>query len=306
MSASQNTKLQLIQTSRGQRIAYRRLGPSTGIPLVMHIHFRGNMDFWDPLFLNALAARRPVITFDPSGVGRSTGPVADTFQGWADNVIAFVQALGLTQIDLLGFSMGGAAVQMVALTAPKLIRKLILAGTTASVPNVGSDLTGIVWPRDMPPKRPFVLLNTASTPQETKECLAYSFFYDDSEGRAAFDAYWARLLEGSIDGSPRNLQLLGQEGTKRQRESMVDWSHPNPRNSYDRLHELKMPVLVANGDNDVLIPTSRSLELFKRIQNAQLIVYPRAGHGFLHQYAEAFAADVNAFLDAETLIRSKL
>ena len=93
------------------------------------------MDHWDPLFLNTLASKREVIIFDESGVGRSSGTVPVTFQGCADDLIAFVNALGIAKIDLLGFSMGGIAVQMVALTAPQLVRKLIVAGTTASVPS---------------------------------------------------------------------------------------------------------------------------------------------------------------------------
>jgi len=64
------------------------------------------MDFWDPALINALAARRPVIIFDNAGVGKSSGDIPPTYQGWADNVITFVEALGIEQIDPLGFSMG--------------------------------------------------------------------------------------------------------------------------------------------------------------------------------------------------------
>ncbi|EON69678.1 hypothetical protein W97_08930 [Coniosporium apollinis CBS 100218] len=301
MATQQTATTHYILAANGTRFAHRRLGRATGVPLVMHIHFRANMDFWDPALINALAATRPVILFDQAGVGRSTGSIPTTFQGWADDLIALITALNINEIDLFGFSMGGAAVQMVALTAPSLVRKLVLAGTAASEPSpLVSDLRGIVWPRDVPPSEPIKLLATARTPAEIGRALAYSFFHDTDEGRAGAKAYWGRVSERHVSGEPRLLDLVDADtGGKRQRAAYQDWLKPNPRNSFDRLGELKMPVLVMNGDHDALIPTSRSWEMQARIPNAQLIVYPRAGHGFLYQYAELVAAHVNIFLDVE-------
>jgi pimeloyl-ACP methyl ester carboxylesterase len=93
------------------------------------------------------------------------------------------------------------------------------------------------------------------------------------------------------------VQLLNQEATKNQTASYADFLIPNPKNSYDRLGELKMPVLIMNGDNDLLVKTSLSWEMAARIPNAQLIIYPHAGHGFLYQYAELVAHNVNMFLN---------
>ncbi len=298
MTTQQTARTQYIEAANGTRFAYRRLGRTEGVPLVAHIHYRANMDFWDPVLINALAAARPVVLFDQAGVGRSTGEVPLTFEGWADNVIALAKALGLDQIDLLGFSMGGMAVQMVALSAPNLVRKLILAGTTASQPS-SSSVTGIVWPRETAPREPINLLSTATTPQEVEDALAYSFFYADDHGRAAAKAYWNRICERDVPGEPRILDLLDRNAAKRQYATSQDWSKPNPQYSFDRLGELRMPVLVLNGDNDVLIPTSRSWEMVSRISRAQLIIYPKAGHGFLYQYADLVAKHVNMFLDRD-------
>lgn len=309
MSTQQTAVTQYLEAANGIRFAYRRIGLSVGVPLVMHIHFRANMDFWDPALINALAAARPVVLFDQAGVGRSTGEIPLTYQGWADDLIAFVEALGLTQIDLLGFSMGGRAVQMVALTAPQLVRKLILAGTSASEPSSSSSTSGIVWPRQVPPREPIKLLATAVTPAEIESALAYSFFYADNQGRAAAKAYWNRVFERAVAGEPRMLHFVDRNtGAKRQSAAHMDWTKPNPRNSFERLGELTMPVLVCNGDNDVLIPTSLSWEMMSRIPNAQLMIYPRAGHGFLYQYAELVAKHVNMFLDGNQCgdVRSKL
>ena len=102
---------------------------------------------------------------------------------------AFVNALGIAQVDLLGFSMGGAAVQMVALTAPKLVRRLVLAGTHTSVPDPTlKSIPGIIWPRETPPTEPLAVLASAVTPAEVEYSLAFSFFYEDEIDRAAAKA----------------------------------------------------------------------------------------------------------------------
>ena len=297
MSLQQTARTQYVDAANGIHFAYRRLGVDHGIPLVMHIHYRANMDLWDPLLVNALGAARPVIIFDQAGVGRSSGEVAETFQGWADNVVAFVQALGLRKFDLLGFSMGGCAVQLVALKAPELVRKLILAGTTAAAPS-GQHVSGVVWPREECPPEPIRALSRAVTIEEGAEAIAYSFFYDDAPGRTAAAAYWDRLSQRTAE--PLMLELLDRDnGAKRQMAASLKNRRPDPSSSFHRLGELQIPVLIANGDQDVLYPSSRSWELYTQIANAQLIMYPRAGHGFLWQYPERFAKHINLFLDGE-------
>lgn len=200
MATAQDAKTQFVE-SHGVKYAYRYIGPTSGVPLVLHMHFRGNMDFWDPALINALAEKRPVIIFDNAGVGKSTGQVPETIQGWADHLIAMVRAIGLEQIDLLGFSMGGAAAQMVALTAPKLVRKLILAGTRASQ---GPDKIHI---HDEPIRH----LRTASTTEEFRVSIEKSFYNWTDEGRAAAKSSWERILERQDDRSP----FLHAEGTLR-------------------------------------------------------------------------------------------
>lgn len=283
MSTLQTAPTQYIKAENGTTFAYRRLGPihSKVTPLVLHIHFRANMDFWDPLLINSLAQHRPVIIFDNSGVGRSTGEIPTTYQGWAEHLIAFVRSLHLPQIDLLGFSMGGCAVQQAALTAPHLIRKLVVAGSSTSEPSPTSDVRGILWPRETPAAEPITALATAVTPAETEASLALSFFYDDAAGKAHARAYWNRIHERSLPDEPNIHAFIDVETSKRQAAAYADWSAPNPRNAFDRLGELQMPVLVVNGDRDVLIPTSRSWEMHVKIPNSELIVYPRAGHGFI-------------------------
>lgn len=293
--SAQTAVTQYVTASNGVKYAYRRIGDNVGIPLVMHIHYRANMDLWDPLFVNSLAKARQVIIFDNAGVGRSTGETAPTFQGWADQAISFIQALDLKRIDLLGFSMGGYCVQMIALTVPHLIRRLILSGTGASLPSA-DHVPGVVWPREIGSAKAIQVLKDSVTTEEGRRSLEFSFFYDDDRGREAFDRYWRRVQERTAE--PLILDLLATEaGAQRQMEAAIDAGKKNPKNSFDRLGELKMPVLIANGDDDLLIPTSRSWELAKQIPNAQLIIYPKAGHGFLWQYPILYATHINLFLD---------
>ncbi|KAK0285234.1 hypothetical protein LTR35_005436 [Friedmanniomyces endolithicus] len=331
--ATQTTARTLyITTQTGQINAYRRLGPVHGIPLVMHIHYRANMDFWDSLLIDTLAATRPVILFDQPGVGHSllANPGLDqiplTFQGWADNVLALIDALELKKVDLFGFSMGGCAMQMVALTRPEVVRKLVLAGTGPSAPSPPSTATGsseskargtqgIVWPREVPPADAIAALSAGdgTVASEIEAGITASFFPATNAGRAAAREYFARIYLRSRDTitAPNTSDGDGdrEEGplhtfltplpSARQRAAYAHWSHPNPLNSFDRLGELTIPVLVLNGDDDLLIPTSRSWELMKGIEDAELIVYPRAGHGFLWQFAVRVAGDVGRFLDGE-------
>src|SRR5690348_3287542 len=113
----------------GSRFAYRQLGPSTGTPLVLLQHFSGNIDAWDPAVVNALATDRPVIAFDNAGVGRSTGRTPDSVEAMARDAVAFINLLGLTEVDLLGFSLGGCVAQQIAAEHERLVRKLVLVGT---------------------------------------------------------------------------------------------------------------------------------------------------------------------------------
>jgi pimeloyl-ACP methyl ester carboxylesterase len=296
MATAQTAVTQYVDASNGVRFAYRRLGPDTGIPLVAHIHYRANMDLWDPLFLNTLSKTRSVIIFDQSGVGRSSGEVRDYYQGWADDLISFVDALGIKQIDLLGFSMGGIAVQFTAVTAPHLVRKLVCAGTSAPVPMVET-VNDVVWPRAQPDRRYLGALASSESAHDDEEALYISFFYETAHGRTAFDAYWKRLSERNAE--PLNLRLLDAKvgGQRQLAAAGKEAVNSSESGLFTKLPDLKMPVLIANGDNDVLIPSSRSWELFQQIPHAQLIMYPKAGHGFIWQYAELFGEAVNRFLD---------
>src|SRR3954467_5267341 len=116
-------------TAGGVTFAYRELGPRTGVPVVLLTHLAAVLDNWDPRVVDGIAAQHRVIAFDTRGVGASTGKPVDTIQRMAKDAVGFIRALSLDTVDLLGFSMGGMVAQVIAQEEPRLVRRLILAGT---------------------------------------------------------------------------------------------------------------------------------------------------------------------------------
>jgi pimeloyl-ACP methyl ester carboxylesterase len=242
------------------------------------------MDHWDPDLINPLAKTRTILLLDNSGVGFSSGEVPETFAGWAANVVALVEALEIKQIDLLGFSMGGMAAQMVALNAPHLVRRLILGGTG---PSAGEGV-------EQGPSEVFTMIYSAVGPEHSEAAFLKTFYSQSEEKQAIGKAWWKRMNERK-----ERSDYLGPEGTQHQTNTVIAWMTPgNPENSYDRLGELKIPVFVATGDNDIVVPTANSLILWRKIKGSHLHVYPDVGHGFLNEYSTMFAEHIRLFLDA--------
>src|SRR5712672_2979124 len=124
----QTAPTQFVEAN-GIRFAYRRFGKAGGVPLVFNMHFTGTMDHWDPLVTDGLAATREVILFDNAGVSSTSGEVPTSVEEMAANAAAFIKALGLAEVDVLGFSLGGLIAQELAIAQPELVRRLVLVGT---------------------------------------------------------------------------------------------------------------------------------------------------------------------------------
>src|SRR5580692_2948308 len=124
----QTAPTRFVETN-GIRFAYRRFGKSGAVPLLFNQHFTGTMDHWDPAVTDGLARDREVILFNNAGVSSSTGEVPTTIEGMGANAIAFIKALDLKKVDVLGFSIGGLVAQEITLQAPERVRRLVLVGT---------------------------------------------------------------------------------------------------------------------------------------------------------------------------------
>ncbi|KIN08513.1 hypothetical protein OIDMADRAFT_37663 [Oidiodendron maius Zn] len=293
MSTQQTAKTQYIDVE-GIKVAYRLFGAKTGVPLLFNQHFRGTMDHWDPLLTNSLAKSRPILLYDNYGVGKSGGDVPGSFAEWAEVGINLVKALRIKQVDVFGFSMGGMVAQMIALNGPEITRRVIIGGSS---PSYGE---GIV----AGPEWPFPKLMNASTPEESKDAFLSTFYTHSEKKQKLGEEWWARINERTEDRS----DYLNPEQTARQAAALGKWFSPDhvDSGSYNRLREIKIPVLVVNGANDIIVPTENSIVLFMQLQkansNAHLYLYPDTGHGFLNEYAELFAAHVALFLDTDRVI----
>jgi len=281
MSETHNTAKTRFVEVDGVRYAYRRFGTATRTPVVFLQHFRGGLDNWDPNVTDGLAKDRPVILFNNAGVASSGGDPADTVTGMARHVIAFVDALGLKKVDLLGFSLGGFVAQQVVLESPDLIRHVILAGTG---PQGGEGMD------HMPPK----VVEHATREKPILEDFLYLFFSQSETSQAAGRAFWERRHTRLDQDVPSSVAAMGAQGN-----AIAAWGIVPQLDRYASLRRIKHPVLVVNGADDIMVPTINSFILQQRIPNATLVIYPDSGHGAIFQYPELFVSHARLFLEGE-------
>jgi pimeloyl-ACP methyl ester carboxylesterase len=275
-SPSATATTEHVDTPRG-RLAYRRFGPRRGAPLVLATRFRGTIDHWDPALLDLLAAERDVLVFDNVGTGRSGGEPPTTIDDLGAGLLELVTALELSQVDLLGWSLGGIAVQAAALHAPALVRRLVVAGSSP-----GGGVPG------QPAPDPRVW-QVATKPSNDDEDFLYLFFPDTPAGRTLGLASLRRIGARALDAThvPVSPSAMAAQLSVVTSIGSSIW---------DRVTELTMPVLVANGTNDVMIDAYASFAMVRALLDAKLVLYSDAGHGFLFQHIEDFAREVLAFL----------
>ena len=104
----------VVSAANGIDYAYREVGDGA-VPVVLLQHFRGNLDNWDPALIDALASSRRVVAFDNVGVGMTTGTTPSSVVQMAHDALAFLSAMNLDRVDLLGFSIGSFVAQEIAL-----------------------------------------------------------------------------------------------------------------------------------------------------------------------------------------------
>jgi pimeloyl-ACP methyl ester carboxylesterase len=275
--ATLETAPTLYVEGHGIRFAYRRLGPSTGTPLVLLQHFSGNIDAWDPAVVNALAADRPVIAFDNAGVGRSTGQTPDNVAAMARDAVTFIDLLGLSEVDLLGYSLGGCVAQQMAAEHGPLVRRLMLVGTA---PQGGEEHL-------------LAVLQDAFSNTEAPDPRLPLFFTPSSASQSAGLAFLKRTKVRTEDRDTDN----SSDVTNPQAKALITWcATPDPEHAI--LRAINQPALVVSGSHDTMLPPSNAYAMFKAMSNAQLILYPDSGHGALFQYHEVFVSHVRTFLDA--------
>ncbi len=262
----------------GTKFAYRQLGPDTGVPIIFLNHLAAELDRWDPRVVDGIATSRCVIVFNNRGVGSSEGSTPNSVSAMARDARAFIRALGHEQVDLLGFSLGGFVSQVIALEAPELVRKIILAGTgPAGGPGID--------------KVPSITIRAIIKAGLTfKHPEYYLFFTKSPNGRRAARDFLQRLKERAVHRD----KAVSIRAFIAQLKAIHAWGRQEPAD-LSRVHH---PVLVANGDQDKMVPSINSTNLARRMPHTELVLYEDAGHGGIFQYHEAFVKKALAFLEA--------
>ncbi|MGO6968035.1 alpha/beta fold hydrolase [Rhizobium leguminosarum] len=258
--------------------AYRDLGPQGGVPVILLNHWGAVLDNFDPRIVDGLATRHHVIATNYRGIGASGGTAPLTIDEMARDTIALIRALGFKKVDLLGFSLGGFVAQDITLKAPDLVRKLILAGTGPAGGRGIEKVGAVSWP---------LIIKGLLTVRDPK---TYLFFTSTANGRRAAKAFLDRLKERKAgrDKGPTPRAFL------RQLKAIKAWGRQAPQD----LGRIDVPVLIANGDNDIMVPTVNSTDMARRIPGAELVIYEDAGHGGIFQNHADFVPKALSFLGA--------
>ncbi|WP_442680801.1 alpha/beta fold hydrolase [Sphingomonas sp. ASY06-1R] len=259
----------------GVRFGYRKIGTEDGIPLVLLQHFTGTIDSWDPQLVNALARDRPVILFNNRGVGTSSGTTPDSVAAMADDADLFLSALGIDQADLLGFSLGGFVAQVLAARSPSRVRKLILVGTA---PQGGEEHL-------------LEVVADAAQRRGSEDIRLPLFFTPSAASQAAGRAFLARQAVRAERDPDR-----GEAVSNPQAKALIDWCAMADDDDA-LLKSIAQPTLVMSGAADTMLPAANAYRMFRAMPDAQLILYPDAGHGALFQYAALFSAHCALFLN---------
>ncbi|MBY5619143.1 alpha/beta fold hydrolase [Rhizobium leguminosarum] len=258
--------------------AYRDLGPQGGVPIILLNHWGAVLDNFDPRIVDGLATRHHVIATNYRGIGASGGTAPLTIDEMARDTIALIRTLGFKKVDLLGFSLGGFVAQDITLKAPDLVRKLILAGTGPAGGRGIEKVGAISWP---------LIIKGLLTLRDPK---TYLFFTSTANGRQAAKAFLDRLKERKAgrDKGPTPRAFL------RQLQAIKAWGRQAPQD----LGRITIPVLIANGDDDIMVPAVNSADMAQRIPEAELVVYKDAGHGGIFQNYADFVPKALSFLGA--------
>src|SRR5215831_17124477 len=272
---------QRVASDDGIEYAYRDLGRGE-VPLVGLIHFRGNLDNWDPTLIDALAVDRRIIVFDNVGVVATSGRTPPTIEAMAHGAIDFLECLSLQRVDLLGFSIGSFIAQEIALIRPDLLRRVVLA---SSAPQGAAGMHG--WAP--------AVIGAVGQPETSPEGYLSVFFAPSDTSREAGRQAAGRIFGGRT--ADRDEPTTWQT-RQAQYDAVCAWGIPN-HSLLQRVAAIELPVFVANGDSDPMILPRYSYLLAGLLPDARITIYPDSAHGFLFQHHSQFAADVHAFLSED-------
>lgn len=259
----------------GRKLAYRSVGEGT--PFILCNRYRGNLDNWDPAFIDALARNFQVITFDYSGMGLSTGAPNEGMLKFAADVKDLTVGLGFSKIMLGGWSFGGAVAQTVMVQYPGMVSHGVLIGTNPPGKNEFA----------MEP----IFFERSGILHNSFDDEIILFFEPEWEAsRAAARRSHDRMAARTSDNDvliPENLWGYYHQGFKDFIEDKIG--------AREKISTSKIPLLVIMGDHDICFPIKNWYALSRKLETAQLFVFPKSGHGPQHEFPEQSAELIESF-----------
>ena len=277
----------LFVKSGETQYAYRAYGSGGAVPLVLITRYRANMDDWDPAFLKALSAKRQIIVFNQSGIASSSGSPKQTIARMAADVAAFQRVMGIKKADVLGWSMGGFTAQALVADFPKSLRRIVLVGTgPAASPKTPGPKDGVF---DLATKAARADWITTYSDQDRQSL----FFAATGHSREMARQSMARIdAARRSDEPPTTPEVMAA-----QTAAIQQWWFDQTNGYFAKMSGVVHPVLIINGDQDAFFTNSAQALMSETYPNAQLAIFPGAGHGPQHQNPEAVAAVIHRFLD---------
>lgn len=260
----------------GTKFYFRKLGEDKGTPVIFLNHLGATLDNCDPRIMDGIAKQHQIIAFDNRGVGATEGKTPLTISEMAKDARAFIHALGYDKVDIIGFSMGAFIAQEILLQEPQLVRKVIMTGTGPAGGEGIKNVTKITY---------LDMLRGYLTFRDPK---FYLFFNQNKNGKKSAKEFLSRIEERTENRDKK----IGLKSFGNQLKAIHAWGLQKPQD----LSVIKQPVLVANGDNDRMVPSSNTTDLAKRLSNSELIIYKDAGHGGIFQYHDEFVKSALIFL----------
>ena len=260
-------------------MAYKQLGNSSNIPIVLITGCCTTMDMWNPTVLRELSLNHTVVIFDNRGAGETTlGTSEFSINQFANDTIGLLDALKIQKADVFGISMGSIIAQELALVSPSRVDSLILAASTCG----GADA--------VPPNSQVIqalggLTNTSSPSltQEEVRRITSTLFPED----------WFKANPNYQEYIPLPKESVSPQIIQKQTDAIVHWSTTG---TCSNLTNITQPTLVLIGTDDIWTPAVNSLMIVEKIPGAWLVQIRDAGHGLIYQYPDKISKILATFL----------
>ncbi|PSK97881.1 pimeloyl-ACP methyl ester carboxylesterase [Haloactinopolyspora alba] len=282
MTSTQSTTTQTVDVSTGVRLEYSDVG--VGEPVLLIMGAAGSLGVWGPLE-PAVSAHRRALSYDHRGIGASSrGGGEITTASLADDAAALLDARGIATAHVLGWSLGSAVAQELALRHPDRVVSLGLYGTWARLDGFQTAVLG-----------------------------AMRHAWDTGDLESALGAlglcFSARMLNApDFQQQLESFLPLFPQTTDQARVVAEQWEAVFAHDTTDRLASVAAPTLVISGEEDLVTPRSRCEAVARAIPGAEIVHLdgPGSAHALHLERTDEVAAAVTSFWDRHPLTDGSL